>query len=104
MDIPNVVHYAENRYIYIYTPPRYPTSMSAAPSPANHPDALIDHIERALALRTRSEGAIDPDEVQRLLKHLKRLEPAALQALGEAGEAGAASEAQDFQACLRSLA
>lgn len=78
--------------------------MSAAPSPANHPDALIDPIERALALRTRSEGAIDPDEVQRLLKHLKRLEPAALQALGEAGEAAAATEAQDFQACLRSLA
>jgi dihydrodipicolinate synthase/N-acetylneuraminate lyase len=104
MDIPNVVHYAENRYIYIYTLPRYPKSMSAAPSPANHPDALIDPIERALALRTRSEGAVDPDEVQRLLKHLKRLEPAALQALGEAGEAAAATEAQDFQACLRSLA
>lgn len=78
--------------------------MSAAPSLANHPDALIDPIERALALRTRSEGAVDPDEVQRLLKHLKRLEPAALQALGEAGEAAAATEAQDFQACLRSLA
>ena len=78
--------------------------MSAAPSPANHPDALIGHIERALALRARSEGAVDPDEVQRLLKHLKRLEPAALQALGEAGEAAAATEAQDFQACLRSLA
>ncbi len=78
--------------------------MSAAPSPANHTDALIGHIERALALRARSEGAVDPDEVQRLLKHLKRLEPAALQALGEAGEAAAATEAQDFQACLRSLA
>lgn len=75
--------------------------MSAAPSPANHPDALIDPIERALALRVGSEGAVDPDEVQRLLKHLKRLEPAALQALGEAA---AATEAQDFQACLRSLA
>ena len=96
-----MVHYAENRYIYIYTPPRYPTSMSAAPSPANHPDALIGQIERALALRARSGGVADPAEVQRLLKHLKRLEPAALQALAEAAEP---TEAQDFDACLRSLA
>ena len=74
--------------------------MSAAPSPANHPNALIGHIERALALRARSEGAVDPDEAQRLLKHLKRLEPAALQAMDEAATH---TEGQDFQACLRSL-
>jgi hypothetical protein len=110
MDIPNVVHYAENRYIYIYKPPRYSTPMTGAPkpnSPDSPPDPLIDKIERGLALRARSGGVADPAEVQRLLKHLKRLEPAALQALGEAGkagEAGEATEAQDFQACLRSLA
>lgn len=74
--------------------------MSAVSSTAHRPDALIDPIERGLALRARSEGAVDPDEVQRLLKHLKRLEPAALQAMDEAATH---TEGQDFQACLRSL-
>jgi hypothetical protein len=104
MDIPEIVHYAENRYIYIYKPPRYSTPMTGAPkpnSPDSPPDPLIGAIERGLALRARSGGVADPAEVQRLLKHLKRLEPAALQALAEAAEP---NEAQDFDACLRSLA
>jgi hypothetical protein len=101
MDIPEIVDYAENRYIYIYKSPRYATPMTGAPKPDSPPDPLIDTIERGLALRTRSGGVADPAEVQRLLKHLKRLEPAALQALAEAAEH---SEAQDFDACLRSLA
>jgi hypothetical protein len=101
MDIPEIVDYAENRYIYIYKSPSYSAPMSATPSPASPPDPLIGEIERGLALRARSEGAADPAEVQRLLKHLKRLEPAALQALAEAAEP---NEAQDFDACLRSLA
>ena len=78
--------------------------MTGAPkpdSPDSPPDPLIDKIERGLALRARSGGVADPAEAQRLLKHLKRLEPAALQALAEAAEP---NEAQDFDACLRSLA
>ena len=75
--------------------------MTGTPKPDSPPDPLIDTIERGLALRTRSGGVADPAEVQRLLKHLKRLESAALQALAEAAEH---SEAQDFDACLRSLA
>jgi hypothetical protein len=104
MDIPEIVDYAENRYIYIYKSPRYPAPMTGAPKPDrpdSPPDPLIDTIKRSLALRARSGGVADPAEVQRLLKHLKRLEPAALQALAEAAEH---SEAQDFDACLRSLA
>lgn len=78
--------------------------MAGTPKPDSSdstPDPLIDTIERGLALRARSEGEADPAEVQRLLKHLKRLEPAALQALAEAAKH---TEAQDFDACLRSLA
>ncbi len=78
--------------------------MTGAPKPDRPdrpPDPLIDTIERALALRARSGGVADSAEVQRLLKHLKRLEPAALQALAEAA---GHTEAQDFDACLRSLA
>lgn len=56
---------------------------------------LSAHIERALGLRA---APVDPAEVQRLLKHLRRLEPAAQRALSDEGRG-----APDFGTSLRAL-
>lgn len=77
--------------------PQHPTDASPEPG------ALAGFVEQGLALlQAGSAGPADTAELQRLLKHLRRLEPAALQAMAEAGGAPAASE--DFSACLKSLA
>ncbi|MEI7786784.1 MAG: hypothetical protein WCK08_20530 [Betaproteobacteria bacterium] len=58
-------------------------------------------VERGLALRP---GPVEPAEVQRQLKHLRRLEPSASVAVAHAGLAARAdAPPQDFGACLREL-
>jgi len=74
---------------------------ATAANTSSEPNGLVGCVEQGLALRAGSTGQVDPAEVQRLLKQLRRLEPAALQALAEAAEH---PESQDFAACLRSLA
>ena len=69
--------------------------MNNQPSPNPDTADLSAHIERALGLRA---APVDPTEVQRLLKHLRRLEPAAQRALADQA-AGVA----DFDARLRAL-
>lgn len=69
--------------------------MNIQSSPNPDTEDLSAHIERALGLRA---APVDPAEVQRLLKHLRRLEPAALRAL-----AAESSGAQDFGTSLRAL-
>jgi len=64
-------------------------------------DELIVWVERGLALRS---GTVDPTEVQRQLKHLRRLEPSARSAVAMAGVAARADlPVQDFDTCLRGL-
>jgi hypothetical protein len=69
--------------------------MNNQPSPNPDTEDLSAHIERALGLRA---APVDPTEVKRLLKHLRRLEPAALRALADEG-----TGAQDFGTSLRDL-
>jgi hypothetical protein len=69
--------------------------MNNQPSPIPDTEDLSAHIERALGLRA---APVDPNEVQRLLKHLRRLEPAALRALADEG-----TGVQDFGTSLRDL-
>jgi hypothetical protein len=69
--------------------------MNNQPSPNPDTEDLSAHIERALGLRA---APVDPIEAQRLLKHLRRLEPAAQRALADA-----AAGAPDFGASLRAL-
>jgi hypothetical protein len=76
--------------------------MHSASHPKPDPDDLSTSVERGLALRA---GPVDPAEVQRQLKHLRRLEPSARMAVATAGVAARADlPAQDFGACLRDLA
>jgi hypothetical protein len=70
--------------------------MNNQPSPNPDSEDLSAHIERALGLRA---APVDPMEVQRLLKHLRRLEPAAQRALLADEGAGAPG----FAASLRAL-
>lgn len=69
--------------------------MNNQPSPNPDTADLSAHIERALGLRA---APVDPNEVQRLLKHLRRLEPAAQRAMANEGR-----DTQDFSASLRAL-
>jgi hypothetical protein len=76
--------------------------MHSASHPKPDPDDLSVWVECGLALRA---GPADPAEVQRQLKHLRRLEPSARLAVATAGVAARADIAvQDFGACLRDLA
>jgi hypothetical protein len=69
--------------------------MNIQPPPNSLAEDLSAHIERALGLRA---APVDPQEVQRLLKHLRRLEPSALRAVADA-----AADGTDFDTCLRQL-
>ncbi len=76
--------------------------MHSVPHTQPDPDDLSVGVERGLALRA---GPVDPAEVQRQLRHLRRLEPSARMAVATAGlAAGADIPVQDFDACLRDLA
>ncbi len=76
--------------------------MHPLPHSKPDPDDLSVWVERGLALRA---GPVDPAEVQRQLKHLRRLEPSARLAVATAGVAARADiPVQDFSACLRDLA
>ena len=66
--------------------------------PSSGSDDLQSGVEHGLSLRP---GPVDPSEVQRQLKHLRRLEPAARKALAAAV---ADPGPQDFEASLRELA
>ena len=74
--------------------------MQSIPHPKPDPDDLSVWVERGLALRA---GPGDPAEVQRQLKHLRRLEPSARMAVATAA-ARTDISVQDFGACLRDLA
>lgn len=74
--------------------------MHSLSHPKPDPDDLSVWVERGLALRA---GPVDSAEVQRQLKHLRRLEPSARMAVATAA-ARADIPVQDFGACLRDLA
>lgn len=75
--------------------------MQTKPDLNSSSDDLSVWVERGLALRP---GPVDPAEVQRQLKHLRRLEPWASVAVTHAGLAARAdAPTQDFGACLREL-
>ncbi len=75
--------------------------MQSALLPSSSSDDLIVWVERGLTLRS---GSVDPAEVQRQLKHMRRLEPSAGCAVAMAGIAARADlPVQDFEACLRDL-
>ena len=76
--------------------------MHPLPHSKPDPDDLSVWVERGLALRA---GPVDPAEVQRQLKHLRRLESSARMAVAAAGVATRENlPVQDFSACLRDLA